>query len=113
MDRLTTYRETVLHLLKDRERLARQAARPGIETLLIVDDSGTQFMLMDLGWDGRTRVNSVYIQVRIKDGKIWIEQDWTEEGFANELVQAGVPKQDIVLAFQSPARRQHTDFAVA
>jgi hypothetical protein len=81
--------------------------------LLIADTMGEVYVLMDLGWEGRTRVNSVYIQVRIKDGKIWIEQDWTEEGFANELVEAGVPKQDIVLAFQSPARRQLTEFSVA
>ncbi|NEO03045.1 MAG: XisI protein, partial [Moorea sp. SIO3I7] len=36
----------------------------------------------------------------------------TEIGFANELVKLGVPKTDIVLAFQEPAVRQYTDFAV-
>lgn len=51
------------------------------------------------------------VYVRICDGKFWIEEDWTEEGIANELIRLGVPKQDIVLAFQDPKMRQHTEFA--
>jgi XisI protein len=31
---------------------------------------------------------------------------------ANRLVEMGVPKQDIVLAFQSPFMRQLSEFAV-
>ena len=37
----------------------------------------------------------------------------TEEGLANQLVKAGVPREDIVLAFQHPSTRKLTDFAVA
>ena len=40
------------------------------------------------------------------------ERDGTEIGVANELVEAGVPKTDIVLAFYAPYRRQYTEFAV-
>jgi hypothetical protein len=32
-------------------------------------------------------------------------------GIANQLVEAGVPKDRIVLAFQHPTLREHTDFA--
>jgi len=45
--------------------------------------------------------------------KFWIEEDWTEDGIAADLVRAGVPKEDIVLAFHEPGRRQYTDFAAA
>jgi hypothetical protein len=31
---------------------------------------------------------------------------------ANELVALGVPKEDIVLAFHAPYKRQYTGFAV-
>ncbi len=50
--------------------------------------------------------------MEIKDGKIWIERDGTEIGVANELVEAGVPKQDIVLAFRAPYKRKFTEFPV-
>jgi len=45
--------------------------------------------------------------------KIWIQQDGTEVGIANQLVDLGVPKQDIVLGFDPPNLRKYTDFAVS
>ncbi len=48
----------------------------------------------------------------IKNGKSWIQHDGTEVGIANQLVELGVPSQDIVLAFHEPEVRQFTDFAV-
>ena len=51
------------------------------------------------------------VYVRIRDGKFWIEEDWTEDGIATDLVRAGVPKEDIVLAFHDPQMRQYTEFA--
>ncbi len=42
-----------------------------------------------------------------------IEEDWTEGGIATDLLEAGVPKEDIVLAFHPPKMRPYTEFAVA
>ena len=53
------------------------------------------------------------LHVDIQNGKIWIQHDGTKGGIANELVELGVPKQDIVLAFHAPYRRQFTEFAVS
>ncbi|MGB3207023.1 MAG: element excision factor XisI family protein, partial [Crinalium sp.] len=39
------------------------------------------------------------------------QRDFTEVGVANELLAAGVPKQDIVLGFQAPYKRKFTEFA--
>lgn len=36
------------------------------------------------------------------DGKIWVQQDGTEVGIANELVELAVPKKDIVSGFNPP-----------
>jgi hypothetical protein len=49
--------------------------------------------------------------LQIRDNKFWIEEDWTEDGIANDLVQAGIPRENIVLAFHEPKMRQYTDFA--
>jgi hypothetical protein len=48
----------------------------------------------------------------IIDGKIWIQHDGTEVGVANELTDLGVPKLDIVLAYQPESARRLTEFAV-
>ena len=53
------------------------------------------------------------IHLEIREGKIWVQYDGTEAGVANELVELGVPKQDIVLAYQSPFMRKFTQFAVS
>jgi hypothetical protein len=59
------------------------------------------------------RVHGCLVHVDIINGKIWIQRDGTERGIANELVEAGVPRDHIVLGFRSPAVRKHTEFAVA
>lgn len=58
------------------------------------------------------RCYGVVLHIDIIDGKIWIQQDGTEIGSANELVELGVPRQDIVLGFDPPNLRQYTDFAM-
>lgn len=32
------------------------------------------------------------VYVRIREGKFWVEKDWTEDGIAGDLVREGVPK---------------------
>ncbi len=51
------------------------------------------------------------VYIRLRDGKLWIEEDWTEDGIATDFVAAGIPKEDIVLAFHEPTMRQYIDFA--
>ena len=58
-------------------------------------------------------VHSALIHSRLRDGKVWIEADGTEEGVAPTSQVRGVAKQDIVLAFYSEAKRRHTEFSVA
>jgi hypothetical protein len=41
-----------------------------------------------------------------------LEVDRTEDGFAKRLVEHGVPKHDIVLAFHAKYKRPYTEFAV-
>ena len=79
----------------------------------MVDQDQQRFILLDLGWSGGRRVNHVYLHVQLTGEKIWVEEDWTEDGIAEELVRAGVPREDIVLGFQPPERRHLTEFAVA
>ncbi|NEO83786.1 MAG: XisI protein [Spirulina sp. SIO3F2] len=49
----------------------------------------------------------------MKDGKIWVQQNTTELQIAQELVERGFAKDQIVLGFQYPALREYTDYAVA
>jgi hypothetical protein len=49
----------------------------------------------------------------IKDGKVWLQQNMTDQDPAEELVGMGVPREDIVLGFQPQDVRPYTDYGVA
>jgi hypothetical protein len=85
---------------------------PEIETEFIFDTVRDHYQLMRVGWREKKRTHGCIVHIDIKDGKFWIQHDGTEIGLANELVEKGVPKEDIVLAFLSPSMRKHSEFTV-
>jgi XisI protein len=108
-EKQTHYRELVRQLL----HADAQAIRPShgdIEALVLVDERQESVMLIYIGWSGNVRHHDVMVHARMRDGKVWIERDGTAEGFATTLVAAGVPAEDIVLAFQHPRKRPYTGF---
>ncbi len=113
MDKIAHYRTLIKSILTEYNQLAATPLTPGVETLLAFDEERDQYLWFQVGWTKNSRVRGITIHVRIKDNKIWIEEDWTEEGIANALVKAGVPKIDIVLALHHPEVRASTNFAVA
>ena len=84
-----------------------------VEVEVIIDENAGHYELLHSGWANGYRIHGPVIHIDIRDGKIWIQHDGTEYGVANNLVEAGVPKNRIVLAFKSPEMRKYTDFAVA
>jgi XisI protein len=113
MDKLTEYPKLIKHILDEYIELSNRHPNPDIETFLIVDEAKSHYIWMNLGWQNGERVTGMTVYVRVRNGKFWIEEDWTEDGVAIDLVRAGVPKEDIVLAFHEPKMRQYTEFAVA
>jgi hypothetical protein len=83
-----------------------------VEVQTVIDRENNHYQLINVGWNKNQRIRGCVLHVDIKDNRIWIQHDGTETGIANELVERGVPKHDIVLAFLAPYKRQYTDFAV-
>ncbi len=84
-----------------------------IEVFKFFDLERNHYQIFHAGWDGYQRVFGALIHIDLIGDKIWIQYDGTEEGIANTLVDLGVPKQDIVLAYHSPFMRQYDGFAVS
>jgi hypothetical protein len=72
----------------------------------VFDERRNNYLLVKAGWNKGRCSEGTTLFLRLRDGKIYIEQDWTEYGIANSLIDAGVPEEDIVLAFQSPWLRE-------
>lgn len=85
---------------------------PEVETQIAFDGDRDRYLMFHVGWRGEGRVYGCVIHIEIKDGKIWIQRDGTEVGIANELIESGVPKSDIVLGYRSPYMRKFTELAV-
>ncbi len=111
MDPVEQYRAATMAVLRAWEQ------RPGPESTLrfeaVFDRERDRYLLVVVGWDGRHHVHTTLAHVDVIDGKLWIQHDQTEEGIAPDLVAAGVPRDRIVLAFKSPARRAATGYAVS
>ncbi|MBW4673584.1 MAG: XisI protein [Desmonostoc geniculatum HA4340-LM1] len=80
-------------------------------TEIVFDTERDRYLLLYVGWHDEERVYGCPIHISIKEEKIWIQRDFTEEGIANQLVELGVPTTDIVLGFRAPYVRQFTGFA--
>lgn len=109
MDKLDRYRQLVQEFLH--EYASYTPSYGQVETEGIFDPAHEHYQLMSVGWNGQQRIGGCLLHVDIRGDKVWIQHDGTEEGLANRLVSAGVPKGDIVLAFQSPFKRQFTEYA--
>jgi XisI protein len=105
------YRQYIRHLLSERQsRVSIQPNAQEYEVQTVFDNEQDHYQLLYVGWRGNKRTFGCILHLDIKDGKIWIQHDGTEVGIANQLVELGVPKQDIILAFHEPYVRQFTDF---
>ncbi len=111
MAELAHYREAVQNLLQDYAVYGRNDCE--IETELIYDTKRDHYQLVHVGWQGERRIYGCILHLDIKDRKIWIQHNGTENDIAEELVEKGISKTDIVIGFHSPFKRQFTDYAVS
>ncbi len=111
MAALTNYAEIVEQVLDVYTKVPY--AHGDLRCEAVFDRHRGRFVLITLGWDDEERVHHPLAHIDTIDGKLWIQTDNTEHGIAPDLVRAGVPKSDIVLAFRPPEVRQHTEYAVA
>jgi hypothetical protein len=110
MDSVTHEFDIIEQVLHD---AARQYPAQKNRTIFSFDRDNGQFVVLREGWNGYQRNHFVWIHVEALDAKLWIQRDGTEHGIANDFIQAGIPKERIVLAFQHPIRRERGEFALA
>ena len=105
------YRELVQELL--RRYVQPNPNDSDVETQLLIDVQHDHYQLVDVGWRNDKRIYSSILHIDIKDGKIWIQHNMTDQPVAEELVALGVSKEQIVLGFRPAYVRPYTEFAVA
>ena len=109
MDTLDNYRQIVQTILTEYAQLPYAYGQ--LKRQLIIDENKNHYLLLTLGWENKKRVHGCLIHIDIIDDKIWIQRDGTEDGIANDFVNAGIPKNLIVLGFYPDEIRQFTEYA--
>ncbi|MGB3757593.1 MAG: XisI protein [Rivularia sp. (in: cyanobacteria)] len=110
MEKLEKYSLIVRQLLKSHG--AAEYSSPDIECQLVFDTEGNHYQLLDVGWEGFKRIYNCLIHIDIKADKIWIQRNMTEADLAEELIEMGVFKNDIILGLHPPYKRPLTGYGV-
>ena len=112
MDKITSYNSKIIDVLNEYNSQFRLSSQD-IKNEVIIDEKRHHYQFLWTGWNGDNHIFAVIFHIDIINDKIWIQQDNSEIGFATLLVEKGVPKQDIVLAYYPVAHRKLTEYAVA
>jgi hypothetical protein len=111
MDTRLDYPTLAKKVLNDYVDFIKGSGMTSLRTLF--DDNQQRYVLLRVDWEKEKYIHYLVTHLEIIGGKIWILKDNTEEGVATDLLEAGVPKEHIVLGFKPPTVRPYTEFAAA
>ncbi len=105
MDKIKKHQTIIQEIVQEIARMTPSDEHS--ETQLIIDEARGHYVLFSIGWQDILREYLPFVHIDLKpDGKVWIQHDGTDLKIALWLVEKGIEKQDIVLAFQSLNRRK-------
>ncbi len=97
MDTILTYRNIIKQLILRYAKL--KPSHGNIRLDPVFDEANDRYALMQVGWDRQRRVRGNLIYLTLQNERVFIEYDGTETGITEELIAAGIPRDNIVLAF--------------
>jgi len=116
MDKVAQYRKILVEVIEKYAAAGTPSNSQNPNALdihLLFDRERDHYQVLGLGWQGDQQTCLVIFHFAIQNGKIWLHRNVSDYDILEDLEASGVPKEDIVLAFQPPRIRQFTDYAVA
>lgn len=110
MDKLNQFYQIIYPIIKEYADLPYYDKN--LQHKLVISDDKKDYLLMTIGWRNNVKIHGCVVHLEIINDKIWIHRDGLEDGIADDLVRAGIPKNEIVLAFHPPEIRPLTEFAI-
>ncbi|MCB0522505.1 MAG: XisI protein [Lewinellaceae bacterium] len=111
MDKIKKYEAYILKILNDYASV-KYANMPEAENQVIADKENHHYELVTIGWDRDEFVHHCPLHFDIKNGKIWVQVNWTDDDPVGDLESMGVPKSDIVLGWLPEDMREMSEYAV-
>ncbi len=111
MDPVKNYLQQVEKLVRDYASVPL-ANEPDVHNHVLVDSQCHRYLLLSMGWSKGRYIHNVVLHIDIIGQQIWIQANNTDRLIAEELVEAGIPKQAIVLGMQPPEVRAYTGYGI-
>ncbi len=99
MDKVDRYRQIIQRVIEETAAMLSQGNRVAI--LPVCDPVHDQYLLISLGQHHDGREHDIVFHAQLRAGQFFIEDDRTEEGIGNLLIESGVSEEDIHLAWAS------------
>ena len=113
MDKIKKYQDIIIGFLDYYVAEGNVSENAEIKYRLIADRERNSFQLLAIGWKRNQYTFSPVFHFDIINGKIWMQCNNTEWEVVDDLMAAGVDRQDIVLGFVPPHARHFSGFATA
>ena len=96
MDKITNYQEAIKEEMTYQLELG-YSDMPEVTYKLIED--GFQFIVLAVGWHENKYVHDLWFHLELIEDKIWIYENNTDYQLGKALVQRGIDKDDLVVAW--------------
>ncbi|MEM6700659.1 MAG: element excision factor XisI family protein [Bacteroidota bacterium] len=114
MDKALKNKEIVKEIQRETFEWSENNPDKSIQQFLVVDDENGQYLLYMEGWRKQDHIYGCFFHIHVTTkGKVWLFRDGTDLEIGQQLVDKGIAREDIVLGWISPIRREDTAFAVA
>jgi len=112
MDRVENYRRILQQVVKRHAQF--QPANGNIKTHAVCDRETDEYMVIDSGWNEKNiRIYDVVLHFRLSDGTVQVERDNTDAEVVRELIEDGIAKDDITLAYNAVPFQKLDDLIAA
>jgi hypothetical protein len=112
MDKTLKYHTIILELLGEFVDFWHNG--DGVERKVLYDEKSQTYTLIYYGWqDNKRYLHGVSFHLQRIEDKIWIHQNNTQYLIADELIEKGIAKEDIILGFSYEVHRQYENNHVA
>ena len=105
MDKVERYREIIHRVIEEMAAMLSEGNR--IAILPVCDPTHDEYLLISLGWHHEGREHDIVFHAQLRNGKVAVLDDRTEEGIATFLTEAGVDDADIELAWAGRKREEN------
>ncbi len=109
MDRSKKYRQILKSVTEEHANMSSP-----IDTVVstaVADFARNNYFLID--FDSRDKKHYIVFHLRLEDGKIFVVQDGIEYGIEQDLIEAGISRENIILPFQSAAEKRENQLIAA